>query len=74
MNAEEQQVIDDLNFYYYDTVKSTDPMKKMRFELMKMARFRTPLEDFEIQAIIKAHYGKDVVELVRAIEKAHGIK
>jgi hypothetical protein len=74
MNLEEQQVIDDINFYYYDTVKTSDPMKKMRFELTKMARFRDPLSEFELNCVIKDTEGGTLEEFARAIEKAHGIK
>jgi len=28
MNIEEQQVIDDINFYYYDTVRTNDPIRR----------------------------------------------
>ena len=74
MNIEEQQVIDDINFYYHDTVRTDDPMKKMRFEIEKMARFRSPLSDFELNCVIKQTNGGTLIEFARAIEKAHGIK
>jgi hypothetical protein len=74
MNAEEQKVIDDINFYYHDTVRTNDPMKKMRFEIMKMARFRSPLSEFELNCVMKETEGGTLEEFARAVERAHGIK
>lgn len=74
MNIEEQQVIDDINFFYHDTIRTNDPIKKMRFEIEKMARFRSPLTEFELNCVIKQTNGGTLQEFARAIEKAHGIK
>jgi hypothetical protein len=74
MNIEEQQVIDDINFYYHDSIRTNDPFKKMRFEIEKMARFRSPLSEFELNCVIKQTDGGTLEEFARAIEKAHGIK
>jgi len=46
----------------------------MRFEIEKMARFRSPLSEFELNCVIKQTDGGTLEEFARAIEKAHGIK
>ena len=74
MNAQEQQLVDDINWHYTAQLESSKQFTRLVSDIRDYAQFRTPLSDWTIDEIIKHKKFETLHEFARHIEKAHGIK